>query len=73
MLQYLPSYCKEIFQVPLSQVYAWTDSTIVLNCSGALRTGSRQKTGIEHQHSRTHIMKARNETNFIVLVDVLLT
>ena len=26
--------------------------------SGALRTGSRQKTGIEHQHSRTHIMKA---------------
>ena len=39
--------------------------------SGALRTGSRQKTGIEHQHSRTHIMKAINETNFIVLVDVL--
>ena len=26
--------------------------------SGALTTGSRQKTGIEHQHSRTHIMKA---------------
>ena len=41
--------------------------------SGALRTGSRQKTGIEHQHSRTHIMKAINETDFIVLVDVLLT
>ena len=30
----------------------------VQNVSGALRTGSRQKTGIEHQHSRTHIMKA---------------
>ena len=39
--------------------------------SGALRTRSRQKTRIEHQHSRTHIMKAINETNFIVLVDVL--
>ena len=53
---------------------SWMFSRLASNtCSGALRTGSRQKTRIEHQHSRTHIMKAIRDVEMCCSCGCLLT